>query len=155
VLSGLWLVAVAFMVGQAARGAALHGAVSERLEAVRVADVMDADPVAIPATTASGDARDWYFARYGEDWFPVVDDGGHFLGVVRRAGLLGGRSVENSLERDGVVRVDPSEPITAALRAQAPDGLSATVAVDPDGVLRGVLTAERLRRAVTEALSQG
>lgn len=155
VLSGLWLVAVAFMVGQAARGAALHGAVSERLETVRVADVMDADPVAIPATTASGDAREWYFARYGEEWFPVIDERGHFIGIVRRAGLLGGRSVEHSVEHDAVLQVDPSEPITAVLRAQGPDGVGAAVAVDCDGVLRGVLTAERLRRGVTEALSQG
>src|ERR1017187_7525747 len=46
--SGLWLVALAYLLGQSARGAIVQSAFSERIEGVRVADIMDAHPVAIP-----------------------------------------------------------------------------------------------------------
>src|SRR5262249_14068955 len=46
---GLWLIAMAYLLGQSARGALLQSALTERIEGVRVADIMDAQPVAIPA----------------------------------------------------------------------------------------------------------
>jgi Zn-dependent protease len=46
---GIWSVGLGLMIGQGARGAAAQNAFSERLEGVTVADIMDADPVTIPA----------------------------------------------------------------------------------------------------------
>ena len=46
-LGGLWLVALAFLLGQSARGALVQSALTQRIEGVRVADIMDRQPVAI------------------------------------------------------------------------------------------------------------
>src|SRR5205085_9934945 len=40
-LGGLWLVALAYLLGQSARGAIVQSAITERIEGVRVADIMD------------------------------------------------------------------------------------------------------------------
>ena len=48
---GLWLVLLAFLLGQSARGALMQTALTERIEGVRVSDIMDRQPVAIPART--------------------------------------------------------------------------------------------------------
>ena len=84
--SGLWLVALSFLLCQSARGALVQTAFNEQIEGVTVSDVMDPQPVAIPAETPVGQALDEYFVRYGWDWFPVIDDSGHLLGIARRAG---------------------------------------------------------------------
>ncbi len=47
--TGLWLLAMAFLLGSSARGALVQTALNERIEGVRVADIMDTQPVAIPA----------------------------------------------------------------------------------------------------------
>ena len=52
---GLWLLVLGYMFGQSARGAIFQSAVTERIEGVRVADIMDSHPVAIPADTAGRD----------------------------------------------------------------------------------------------------
>ena len=49
-----------------------------------VADVMDAEPVAIPETLTLDRAEDEFFLRYGWPWFPVVDASGRLVGVVSR-----------------------------------------------------------------------
>ena len=58
-IGGLWLVFIGMFLGQAARGAAYQTAVLSKIEGVRVADVMDAEPVAIPGdmTVERGAAR--------------------------------------------------------------------------------------------------
>ncbi len=55
--TGLWLLAMSYLLWQSARGAQLQAALTERIEGVRVADIMDAQPVAIPATPRS--RRPW------------------------------------------------------------------------------------------------
>ena len=67
-------------LGQAARSATYQTAVLSRIEGVRVSDVMDAEPVAIPGDMTIGDALHEYFLRYRYDWFPVVDRNGSFSG---------------------------------------------------------------------------
>ncbi|MGH2928866.1 MAG: site-2 protease family protein, partial [Solirubrobacteraceae bacterium] len=44
---GLWLLALAYLLWQSARGAIVQSALSEQIEGVRVADIMDTHPVAI------------------------------------------------------------------------------------------------------------
>ena len=75
--------------------------VAERIEGVRVADIMDRQPIAIPSETPVSQALDEFFLRYRWPWFPVVDDGragswasrpGAGPGVDRRRrGLADGR----------------------------------------------------------------
>ena len=158
--SGLWLVAIAFLLGQSARGALVQSALTRRIEGVRVADVMDTQPVAMPAQTPVRQALDEYFLRYGWSWFPVVDEHGRFVGIARQ------ERVQAALDRDegwltvgavleaeeaGNWRVDQDRPLTEVLSSESLGRLGALMAVDGEGVLRGVVTIEQVRRALQSA----
>ena len=158
--AGLWLLAIAFLLGQSARAALVQSALSERIERVRVLDIMDPQPVAIPAPTPVAQAQEEYFLRYGWEWFPVVDETGHFLGIVSREGLgsvagsgEGWLTVAAALEPDGASAnyVHEDRPITDVLASETLARLGALAAVDRDGVLRGVITAQEVRRALQAA----
>jgi Zn-dependent protease len=159
---GLWLIMLGWLFRQSARGAIVQSALNERIEGVTVADIMDQHPVAIPSDTAVGTALDDYFLRYGWSWFPVVDERGRLQGIARRErvqssvdageGWVTIGSVVDP-ETDGgagwLVRAD--RPITDVLASESLRRLGAVMAVDSDGVLRGVVTIEQVRRAVQSA----
>jgi Zn-dependent protease len=158
--SGLWLVALAYLLWQAARGALVQSALTERIEGVRVADIMDTHPVAIPASTPVTQALDEYFVRYGWSWFPVVDDAGRFQGIARQeraqASIDAGEgwlTIGAVVESDGASswRVQEDRPITELLGSESLGRLGALMAVDAEGVLRGVVTIEQVRRALQSA----
>ncbi|MBV8943730.1 MAG: CBS domain-containing protein, partial [Solirubrobacterales bacterium] len=160
--TGIWLLAIAFLLGSSARGALVQTALNERIEGVRVADIMDTQPVAIPSTTAVGEALDAYFLRYGWDWFPVVDERERFLGIVRRGALEAARdrgegwlTVGAALESDEAARwrVGLDRPLAELLSSEPLAKLGALMAVDGEGVLRGVVTIEQVRRALQSAFS--
>lgn len=164
VFSGLWLVAVAFLLSQAARGAIVQTALTERIERVRVADIMDSEPVAIPSDAAVGAALDDYFLRYGWSWFPVIDGGGRFLGIARQPRLQsafdsgeGWLTVGSMLDsgESGTWRVNLDRPLTEVLSSDSLGRLGAVMAVDDLGVLRGVVTVEQVQRALRSALGPG
>jgi len=156
-LTPLWLIAIAYLLGQSARGALVQTAMTERIEGVTVGDVMDPQPVAIPSATPVGQALDEFFLRYGWEWFPVIDEGGRLLGIARRAALQsafdageGWITVGAVLDTDlgSAWRIGEDRPLTEILASESFARLGAVMAVDRDGVLRGVLTVERLRRAL-------
>jgi Zn-dependent protease len=158
--SGLWLVAMAFLLGQSARGALLQSALTERIEGVRVADIMDSHPVAIGADIPVSQALEEFFLRYGWSWFPVVDEPGRFLGVARQEraqGVIdsgqGWLTVGSIVESDEAAswRVPADRPITELLSSESLGRLGALMAVDAEGVLRGVVTIEQVRRALQAA----
>ena len=158
--TGLWLIAISFLLYQSARAAIVQTALSARIEGVRVADIMDRQPVAIPSHTPVGDALDQFFLRYGWSWFPVVDDSGRFLGIARqervRSALDAGEgwlTVEAVLEPESEAgwRVREDRPITELLSSEALGRLGALMAVDGEGVLRGVVTVDQVRRALQAA----
>ncbi len=163
-LGGLWLVALAFLLGQSARGALVQSNLTERIEDVRVADIMDRHPVAIPAATPLRQALDEYFLRYGWSWFPVVDEGGRFIGIARQQrvqeaaeggeGWLTAGAVLES-EEGGSWRVGEDRPLTEVLGSEGLGRLGAVMAVDREGVLQGVVTVEQVRRALQTALGTG
>src|SRR3954470_10236580 len=84
IFAGAWLAIVGWVLGQSARGYALQSEFSSRIEGIRVADVMDAEPVAIPEGTSVERALDEYFLRYRWPWFPVVDGADRFRGLLIR-----------------------------------------------------------------------
>lgn len=159
-LAGLWLMALAYLLWQSARGAVTQAAFTERIEGVRVADIMDTQPVAIPSRTALGQALDEYFIRYGWSWFPVIDDAGRFVGIARQeraqASLDRGEgwlTIDSVLD-DGEMRawrVHQDRPIAELLASETLARLGALMAVDAEGVLRGVVTSEQVRRALQSA----
>ena len=72
------------VVNGSARGAAMQTAITSRIDELRVADVMDREPVAIPGDLSVEQALDEYFLRYRWPWFPVVDAAHRFLGLLER-----------------------------------------------------------------------
>ncbi|MGI8430424.1 MAG: site-2 protease family protein [Solirubrobacteraceae bacterium] len=160
-VSGLWLVALAFLLGQSARGALLQTAVHARIDEVRVADVMDRQPVAIGADAAVSQALDEFFLRYGWSWFPVIDGDGRFVGIARRERLEvaqdageGWLTVGAVLEAEGAGRwrVNEDRPLSELISSEPLGRLGALMAVDAEGVLRGVVTLNQVRRALQSAL---
>jgi Zn-dependent protease len=158
--TGLWLIAIAYLLYQSARGALMQTSLAERIEGVTVSDVMDPQPVAIPAETAVSEALENYFLRYGWPWFPVIDEQGRLLGIVRRERLQSAHDGSEGWLRVGALldgeesenwRIGEDRPLTEALSSDAFGKLGAVMAVDREGVLRGILTAERVRRALQSA----
>jgi Zn-dependent protease len=160
--AGLWAIALAFMTYQAARSSVYQSALDERIEGVRVIDIMDAHPVAIGIDTGLQQALDEYFLRYGWSWFPAIDGHGRYAGIVTQErtqasidageGWLTIASVVDA-ERTGDWRVDQDRPISDLIGSESLGLLGAVMAVDDDGVLRGVVTVQQLRRAMQSALS--
>jgi Zn-dependent protease len=154
---GIWLVFVALVLSQGARSAEVQTAVVSRIEHLSVADVMDSEPVALPVETKLDRALDDFFLRYRWDWFPVVDSSGRFLGLATRENLekvpealRPGSNVSEVMASDtgSVFRVRTDEPLEALLGSEALQRLGAIMAVDAEGVLRGVVTIEQVSRAL-------
>ena len=160
---GVWLMALAYLLWQSCRGALMQSALAERIEGVRVADIMDTHPVSIPAGTPVTQALDEYFLRYRQAWLPVVDDDAHLLGIARQervqASIDGGEAwltIGAVLESDEAPtwRVQQDRPITELLASESLGRLGALLAVDSEGVLRGVVTVDQVRRALQSAFSR-
>ena len=87
-ISGLWWIVLGWMLGGAARAAVAQSAVLTRLEGITAGDIMDSEPVVIPAAISVERAYDEFFLRYqGWEWFAVVEDDGHFAGLAHRAAV--------------------------------------------------------------------
>ena len=158
--TGLWLIAIAFLLYQSARGALMQTALTEQIEGVTVRDVMDPQPIAIPAATPVSDALENYFLRYGWSWFPVIDEHGRLLGIAQRERLEtasdggeGWLTIGAVLEADvaGSWQIGEDCPLTEVLASESFGKLGAVMAVDREGVLRGVLTVDQVRRALQSA----
>jgi Zn-dependent protease/CBS domain-containing protein len=157
---GIWLAFLGMMLGQAARGAVYQTAVFSKIEGVRVADVMDDEPVAIPADLTINRALEEYFLRYRWPWFPVVDRHGYFIGVVERERaeripedrqrVFTVREIMRPDEQGWRVRLD--EPLEALLGSEPLQRIGALMAVDADGRLRGVVTIDQVRRALQQGV---
>src|SRR5919204_19569 len=83
-LFGSCLGLTVFSLLPSARGAVIQSVFESRIEGIRVADVMDSEPVAIPEDASVERALDEYFLRYRWPWFPVVDAAQRFLGLIER-----------------------------------------------------------------------
>jgi len=163
-LIGIWFVLVGLMIGGAARAMLAQTTLSEQLEDVRVADIMDAEPVSVPEELPAARALDEFFLRYRWPWFPVVDAAGRFVGVLREEGtrhaVEGGRPIQQVRElmeadESGRWRIDEDQTLRTLLDADGLRTLGAMMVLDGGGVLRGVVTVGRLRRALRAAVGSG
>ncbi len=156
--SGIWLALIGWMLLNAARATAARTELNQKIGGLRVADVMDSEPVAIPADTTVERALDEYFLRYRWPWFPVVDAAHRFVGLLNRGTAdsvpevsRASQRVEELLPgRGGSVGVD--EPIESLLGNLELRRLGGLAAVDPDGNLVGVVTFEQIGRALRSAV---
>ena len=166
VLDGIWLALIGWLLGGSARATVARSKINEKLGGLKVADVMDSEPVAIPVDATVERALDEYFLRYRWPWFPVVDAAERFVGVIKlgaaeavpeanRASrtvseLLAGEDGAPSSREDELVRSDaPIESLLANLELRRLGGLAA---VDADGRLKGVVTVEQVGRALRQAV---
>jgi Zn-dependent protease len=163
VITGIWLGVVGFILGQSARGYAMQSEFSSRIGQLSVADVMDSDPVSISEDTSIERAIDEYFLRYRWPWFPVVDAGDHFRGLLVREVADGvpepSRSSQTvgevfEVDSSGTLRVRDDAPLESLLGNDALRRLGGLAAVDADGRLRGVITADQVGRALRDALAR-
>jgi Zn-dependent protease/CBS domain-containing protein len=155
---GLFTLVLGVMLYQASGGAVLQGAVGQRIQSVRVADIMDREPPTMFAELKLLDAQENFLPQHRRAWFAVIDPARHFLGVVRSERIAEeiakGRpalEVGEVLEQDLAVRIDEREPLEALLRSEGLGRLGGMVAVDDDGVLRGVVTIAQIRQALSPA----
>ncbi|MGH2952957.1 MAG: site-2 protease family protein [Solirubrobacterales bacterium] len=160
VFAGIWLALIGFILAQSARGYAIQSEFSTRIEGISVADVMDAEPVAIPEDASVERALDEFFLRYRWPWFPVVDATDRFRGLLERDAAdavpqPSSQRVSEVFDADpgGVLRVRADAPLETLLGNEQLRRLGGLPAVDADGRLRGVITAEQVGRALRDALT--
>lgn len=158
---GIYLAVVGLFLAQGARVAIASTAFTERIDGITVEDIMDAQPVTMPSTTTALQAQDEFFLRYRWDWFPVVDPARRFVGVVseRRvdeeiAAARPASEVGELVDDAERWRVRSDSPLESLLGDEHLRSKGALMAVDADGVLRGVVTIEQVRRALSAALPQ-
>lgn len=162
VVGGIWLGLIGYMIGQAARGAVTQSEVSSRITGIRIADVMDLEPVAIPEDATVERALDEYFLRYQWPWFPVVDAAQRLVGLIRRGAAdavpEGSRATARVAEvlqpgdARGSLHVSADAPLEVLLGNEELRRLGGLPAIDADGRLRGVVTVSQVSRALRTAL---
>jgi Zn-dependent protease len=157
VFTGIWFLLIGNFFAQAARGTEIQTRITSQLEGLRVADVMDDEPVAVPSEARLDLVLDEFFLRYRWPWFPVIDRAGRFLGLVIREKvdevpeeLRPGWTVDQVMSKDaeGSLRVQTDASVESLLGREGLRTLGALMAVDAEGVLRGVVTVEQVRRAL-------
>ncbi len=157
VFTGIWFLLIGNFFAQAARGTEMQTRITSQLEGLSVADVMDAEPVAVESGAHLDRVLDEFFLRYRWPWFPVIDRAGHFMGLVIREKvdevpeeLRAGWTVDEVMSKDaeGALRVLTDAPLESLLGREGLRTLGALMAVDGDGVLRGVVTLDQVRRAL-------
>jgi Zn-dependent protease len=158
IFGGVWLALIGMVINGSARGAAMQTALTSRIGDVRVADVMDREPVAIPGDLSVERALDEYFLRYRWPWFPVVDAAHRFLGLVQRDRAdevpevsRSSSHISDLVDHDIGLFVRDDTPLDTLLANQNLRRLGALMAVDADGRLSGVITIEQVGRALRDA----
>jgi predicted transcriptional regulator len=147
------------MLGGAARAAIAQSTFQTRLAGITAGDIMDSEPVTIPAATPVERAYEDFFLRYqGWPWFAVVEDDGRFIGLAHRAAVEHAALEEHStvLVSDVVAdsaRVRTDTPLEVLIGSEPLSRLGALMAVDAEGRLRGVVTREQVSRALQARLA--
>jgi Zn-dependent protease len=158
---GVWLALIGFVVNGSAKAATAQTAITTGISKLVVSDIMDREPVTISDRLTVEQALDEYFLRYRWPWFPVIDTAHRFLGLVVRdkADEVPETSrttslVADVLERDdGTFQVRDDAPLDTLLANRSLRRFGAVYAVDADGRLSGVITAEQVGRALRDAAS--
>jgi Zn-dependent protease/CBS domain-containing protein len=158
-VDGIWFALLGVFLGQAARGAVVSSRVSEQIEGVTVADLMDTDPFTLSAKTTALEAQD-SLTKHGVAFAPIVDEARRYLGYVRAervdVAVEGGQPVlpvgELADEQDA--SLPPDAPLGTLLGAPALAGMGAIAVVEPGGRLAGVVTVARVRQAIAAVASQ-
>jgi Zn-dependent protease len=159
---GLWTIMLGWLLGSAARSAIAQTAFTDQIEGITVADLMDDEPVTIPADLPAAQAYEDFFLRYqGWEWFAVVEADGRLIGLAHREPLrqvaeggVGERPVRDLVVPTGADGQVPADaPLEALLGSEPLRRLGALMAVDHAGRLRGVVTLDQVSRALQSRLA--
>jgi Zn-dependent protease len=156
---GVWLALIGFVINGSAKAATAQTAITSGISKLVVSDIMDREPVTISDQLTVEQALDEYFLRYRWPWFPVIDTAHRFLGLVVRdkADEVPETSRTTSLvsdvleHDDGTFQVRDDAPLDTLLANRSLRRFGAVFAVDADGKLSGVITAEQVGRALRDA----
>ena len=163
VFTGIWLALIGIVINGSARAANVQTAISSRIEGMRVADVMDREPVAIPEELSVEQALDEYFLRYRWPWFPVVDAAQRFRGLLERDRAdevpevsRATATVGELIEADqGSLHVSEDAPARLLARQPEPAPVRRPDRRRRGGAPAGVITAEQVGRALRDATATG
>jgi Zn-dependent protease len=156
---GLWWIVLGWMLGGSARAAVAQSRFADRLDGVTAGDIMDSEPVTIPADLPVERAFDEFFLRYqGWPWFAVVESDGRFTGLAHRAAVEHAVHEEDPSQPVRTVvsdfeQVSTDTPLESLIGNEPLRKLGALMAVDADGHLRGVVTVEQVSRALQARLA--
>lgn len=157
-VAGLSLIVLGWFLSQGARGATLVGEFQQRLSGVTAADVMDPSPKTITGTTTATEALDSYPAIASAPIaVPVIDTAGKLLGVLTRErlehALSQGRPLLTAADLIADHGPGPEEILGDAsleqlLKSERLQQWGVIPVVDATGSLRGLVTADRVRRVL-------
>lgn len=158
-VGAVWWILLDYLIASSARSAVVTSRLTDRLEGIRVEDIMDREPLSMPGTTTVMEAEDrWFGGDSGWPWYAVVDEDGRFLGIAEHeaveAAIGQGRpalQVRELLDERAPAgqSIGTDQPLEAAIGAEPLRRLGAVMAVDAEGRLRGVLTRDQVQRALT------
>jgi Zn-dependent protease len=150
---GLWFILLGMFLYNAAQSSMAYAQLQHSLAGLRVRDLMQTQPVAIPDHLTLSDVLEHYFLRHPHKAYPVVRDGE----VVGMLSLRMMQQVERQawptlragelFDHRPAVTLHPNEPLLSALQKMAEESQS-RLPVVADGRLVGVLA----RRDILDAL---
>jgi Zn-dependent protease len=163
VIGGALFMFMGWSLAQTARAATFQEGVLGEARDLKVADVMDRQPVVVPGSASGQQALDEYFWRYRWPWFPVTTPDGHFLGLIEQhtldrlaPGELDRRTAADlvSLNTSAEMAVDEDTPLTVLLTNEVIKSHGSLMAIDQAGRLSGVITIEQAQRALRDAIER-
>lgn len=163
VIAGALFMFMGWSLSQTARAASFQENYLGEARHLTVAEVMDAQPVTMPADATAQRALDEYFWRYHWPWFPVVDASGRFVGLIEQDKvdsldpheLTSRLAAELIAQGSGETRsVRDDTPITALLANQQMRDHGSLMAISASGQLSGVITLEQVQRALRDAIAR-
>src|SRR5262249_22190714 len=155
-ISAVWFIFLGIILRGAARSAIAQTEITDRIEGISVADVMDREPVAIPQELSVEQALDEYFHRDRWRWSGVVDAARTSTGPLAGATAdqvppveRASATVKDVFAPDsGAIAVPEDTPLEALLGNEALRRLGAVVATDADGHISGVIKIDAIGRAL-------
>lgn len=158
VVGGVWLGVLGFILNSSAKAAVAQSKVASKVEGISVADLMDPGPPVIPASAKLATALDDFFNPYGWPWFAVTDPDGRFLGLLAEETVrnvppaqLETEVVADYMAADGGeahMAIKAEAPLEDALDREELPRLGGLMAVDSDGRVVGLLTAQSVQRSM-------
>jgi len=158
VVGGVWLGVLGFILNSSAKAAVAQSKVASKVEGISVADLMDPGPPVIPASAKLATALDDFFNPYGWPWFAVTDPDGRFLGLLAEETVrnvspaqLETEVVADHMAADGGdahMAIKAEAPLEDALDREELPRLGGLMAVDSDGRVVGLLTAQAVQRSM-------